>query len=157
MLQWPSPKEGSYHQEPSTPGGRSYLQDLPTLEEDGGRRQLEYGVEDEELDHPISPTARTAEQLSVTFRRIGHALATLNAIWLVVSCLFQLVKFYDQCYCDSSYLGLRSKAYAVFNPIDYDIAIMKKAWYWGVGLGASCSFAFFAFIWVYINPPLPEA
>jgi hypothetical protein len=42
--------------------------------------------------------------LSIFLRRLGNLLATANAIWIFVVCLFQFGGFFDRCWCDSSVL-----------------------------------------------------
>jgi hypothetical protein len=71
-----------------------------------------------------------AQTASVLLRRAGKALAALNAIWLVLICLFQFSGVYDRCWCISSILHLGSRAYAVSILTPADIAAF---WYPVVG------------------------
>lgn len=73
-----------------------------------------------------------AARLSVALRRLGKLLAILNALWIVVTCLFQFSSFFDRCWCDSSVLGLGPrKAYDVLVLTDADIKPMTAAWIGG--------------------------
>lgn len=74
----------------------------------------------------------TAARLSVALRRIGKFVATLNAIWIVVMCLFQFSSFFDRCYCDSSVLGLGKRAFYTLSLTEDDIPVLRGAWIGGV-------------------------
>lgn len=83
---------------------------------------------------------RTAVRASVALRRLGKTLATLNAIWIVMACLFQFSSFFDRCWCDSDVLGLGKKAYTVLQMTDADIVPLRTAWIGGRSiLGTVCS------------------
>jgi len=47
-------------------------------------------------------------------RALGKTIACLNAIGLFLRCLFSFAGVYNNCYCSSSRIGLRSSAYIVF-------------------------------------------
>lgn len=76
----------------------------------------------------------TAARLSVALRRIGKFVATLNAIWIVVMCLFQFSSFFDRCYCDSSVIGLGKRAFYTLQLTEEDITKLRGAW-----IGGMCS------------------
>lgn len=73
----------------------------------------------------------TAARLSVALRRLGKLAATLNAMWIVVACLFQFSSFFDRCWCDSSVLGLGKTAYDVLLLTDADLGPLRGAWIGG--------------------------
>jgi hypothetical protein len=77
---------------------------------------------------------RIAGALSIALRRLGKVVATCNALWIVLACIFQFSSFFDRCYCNSSVLGLGSLAYDVIQLVDADISTMKAAWIGGVAL-----------------------
>ena len=55
-----------------------------------------------------------AAVLSAVLRTLGKTIAYLNAIALLVHCTFSFAGVYHNCYCNSSRIGLGSRAYAVF-------------------------------------------
>ncbi|KAJ7458902.1 hypothetical protein FB451DRAFT_1341767 [Mycena latifolia] len=55
----------------------------------------------------LSPT------LAIITRRAAKTLACINAIWIVLTCTFQLAGVYSTCWCNSSRLYLGSRAYNV--------------------------------------------
>jgi hypothetical protein len=77
---------------------------------------------------------RIAGALSIVLRRLGKVVATCNALWIVLACIFQFSSFFDRCYCNSSVLGLGRLAYDVIQLVDADISTMKAAWIGGVAL-----------------------
>ncbi|KAF8996104.1 hypothetical protein BDQ17DRAFT_1392086 [Cyathus striatus] len=97
-----------------------------------------------------------ARMLAILLRRIGKFTASINAIWIVVLCMFQFTNFYDTCYCNSSVLGLGSSAYNVIILVKDDLSSMRFAWSCGVGLAGGTAAIFIIFINLLINPTLPE-
>ncbi|KDQ57904.1 hypothetical protein JAAARDRAFT_34715 [Jaapia argillacea MUCL 33604] len=103
-----------------------------------------YAYPDSHLSHSV-PTSRAAALFSVLLRRMGKILATLNAIWLILACLFQFSNVFNRCWCDSSRIGLGGRAYVVLDPTEI-LPTMENWWIAGVALASSCSFLFFAFV-----------
>lgn len=56
-------------------------------------------------DWPI----RAARLASIFLRCFGKLIATLNSIWILVSCILQLSNFYDTCYCNSIVFSLHRR------------------------------------------------
>ncbi|KAF8996056.1 hypothetical protein BDQ17DRAFT_1365030 [Cyathus striatus] len=81
---------------------------------------------------------------SILLRRIGKLIASMNAIWIVVSCLFQFTNFFD------------SAGYNVILPGQTDLLIMRGGWTSGVALAGGTAFIFVVFVNLLINPTLPE-
>ncbi|KAK7062651.1 hypothetical protein VNI00_000139 [Paramarasmius palmivorus] len=97
-----------------------------------------------------------ATEASNLLRRLGKILATMNAVWIVLICLFQFSAFFDRCYCNSSVLGWgAAAAFAVMDPSD-DVSLMKAAWVGGVVLASGTAFLFLVFVGTMINPQLPD-
>jgi hypothetical protein len=97
---------------------------------------------------------RAAALASIFLRRCGKILATFNAIWIVVSCLFQFSNLFDRCFCNSSVFGWGSaRAYDVMELIRDDISHMRGAWIGGVVLAGGSAALFLIFINLLINPP----
>ncbi|TFK32299.1 hypothetical protein BDQ12DRAFT_707705 [Crucibulum laeve] len=107
--------------------------------------------------HAISPVAvRVARSLSIILRRLGKFIAALNAVWIIVTCMFQFSNFFDRCYCNSSVFGLGKHAYNVMEPTAVDVTDMRIAWIGGVCLAGGTAVIFTGFVNLFINPPLPE-
>jgi len=102
-------------------------------------------------------SSRMIKRTSILLRRLGKSLATINAIWIVVLCLFQFTKFYDRCYCNSSifYWGT-TKGFNVIHLVPNDIISMTRAWTGGVVLATSSAILFVGFVNLSINPRLPD-
>lgn len=103
-----------------------------------------------------STQASVAETLSIVLRRLGKVLAAINAMWIVISCLFQFIHFFDRCYCNSSVLGLGAKAYNVMIMSTYDIEHTKDGWIGGIVLAVGAAAMFMGFVNLFVNPPLPD-
>ncbi|KAJ6480370.1 hypothetical protein C8R45DRAFT_1005273 [Mycena sanguinolenta] len=100
---------------------------------------------------------RIAGILSIFLRRLGKTLAAINAIWVILACLFQFSSFFDRCWCDSSvfYLGAKN-AYNVINVGPADVAALNAPWIGGVALASGCAILYMGFVNVLINPALPD-
>ncbi|KAG6853487.1 hypothetical protein C0991_004033 [Blastosporella zonata] len=115
------------------------------------------------LSHYVSMTSYAnttavvlARWTAIAFRRLGKTLAAFNAIWIVVSCLFQFSNFFDRCYCNSSVLTRGVTTWTVIVFITEDVASMRGAWIGGVVLAAGSASLFVLFVNLFINPQLPE-
>jgi hypothetical protein len=82
-------------------------------------------------------------------------IASLNAVWIVVTCMFQFSNFYDRCYCSSTVLGLGARAYNVILLNHDDISAMKGAWIGGAVLAAGAATVCVVFVNLFIDPELP--
>ncbi|RDB30039.1 hypothetical protein Hypma_013864 [Hypsizygus marmoreus] len=102
------------------------------------------------------PSVRIARLSSIAFRRLGKLVATCNAIWIVMTCLFQFTNFFDRCYCNSSVLGRGFNSYNVVEFMANDILGMRGAWIGGVVLAAGSATMFVVFVNLFINPQLPD-
>jgi hypothetical protein len=103
-----------------------------------------------------SVSAQIARPLSVILRRLGKVVASFNAMWIVVTCLFQFSNFFDRCYCNSSVFGWGEKAFFVISLTHEDVAGMKGAWIGGAFLAAGSVIICVIFVNLFINPQLPE-
>ncbi|KAJ6492050.1 hypothetical protein C8R45DRAFT_1073441 [Mycena sanguinolenta] len=103
---------------------------------------------------------RLAGVLSIILRRFGKVLASINAVWIVLVCLFQFSSFLiagDVLWCDSSVLSHGAKkAYNVIDISSSDVAAARIAWYGGVALASGCAILFLGYVNVLINPALPD-
>ncbi|KAK7050356.1 hypothetical protein R3P38DRAFT_3173674 [Favolaschia claudopus] len=105
----------------------------------------------------LGATTRLAGLLSILLRRLGKVLASLNTVWIILTCLFQFGSFFDRCWCDSSvfYLGANN-AYNVIDLGEEDVSSLNAPWIGGVALASGCASVFLGFVNVLINPALPD-
>jgi hypothetical protein len=104
---------------------------------------------------PKSTSAFFTRRVSIILRRFGKIIASVNAIWIVVSCLFQFSNFYDRCYCNSCVLTKGAKAFTVIILSHGELVAMKGAWIGGAYLAAGCAITYMVFVNLLINPQLP--
>lgn len=90
----------------------------------------------------LSRSARICRSLSILLRRIGKFIATVNAIWIVLSSIFQFSNVFDRCWCNSSVIGLHRKAYTIIDYSHFDLTGTKAAWISGMALAAVTAFTF---------------
>ena len=90
---------------------------------------------------------RAARLTSIFLRCFGKLIATLNSIWIVVSCSIQLSgNFYDTCYCNSIVYSLQGRAYTVIQLVVDDLAGMMGARIGGVCLAAGVVVIYVGFV-----------
>ncbi|KAJ6460951.1 hypothetical protein C8R45DRAFT_842429, partial [Mycena sanguinolenta] len=106
--------------------------------------------------HLHTNATRIAGIISIILRRTGKLLATLNAAWIVVACLFQFSSYFDRCLCNSSVFSLGKHAYTVIDLLRSDIAGLNAPLTGGVALASGTSILFMGFVNVLINPALPD-
>ena len=70
---------------------------------------------------------------SVGFRLLGKSLAVFNAIFIVLGCILEFVGVYESCFCKSSYLGLRERAFVSFLSTEESAHIARPFWFGGAG------------------------
>ncbi|EEB96883.1 hypothetical protein MPER_03898 [Moniliophthora perniciosa FA553] len=114
------------------------------------------------MDFPHRPwkvpnyRANLAAWIAMLLRKLAKILATVNAVWIILTCIFQFSGFFDRCYCNSSVLGRGvEKAFDVMDPSD-DVPAMQAAWIGGVVLASGTAFLFLLFVNTMIDPPLPD-
>ncbi|KAI5834609.1 hypothetical protein K523DRAFT_368922 [Schizophyllum commune Tattone D] len=105
---------------------------------------------------PERPYPTISATLAIALRRMGKLLATANACFVIVACVFQFSNFFNRCYCNSSVLAHGAAAYDVMELTDSDISDLKSAWTGGVVLATVMSAGYTFFVNIYINPQLPE-
>jgi hypothetical protein len=52
-------------------------------------------------------------RLAVLMRLLGKSVAIINAIWIILSSVFELIGFYESCWCTGTVLGLGHRAWVV--------------------------------------------
>lgn len=98
---------------------------------------------------PLPHLQTFIRMLAIFLRRLGKILATCNAIWIVMACVFQFTKFFTRCFCNSSVIGLGSGAYDVIIITANEV---KGPWIGGVALALGSAFLFILFVNLFINP-----
>ena len=73
---------------------------------------------------------------SIFLRVVGKIIALLNAVLILLVCIFQFSNFFDRCWCNSSYIQRQGKAYAVLDPTSDDLREMRDKWIPGLALAA---------------------
>jgi hypothetical protein len=96
-----------------------------------------------------------AGRLAIALRRLGKIVASINAMWILLVCLFQFSNFYSRCYCNSSAIGLGARAYSSILFHAEDLSAMKGAWIAGTSLAAGSVALCVIFVNLFINPELP--
>lgn len=105
---------------------------------------LEVGNNHAQYNGDQSSTSLAA--FSVFFLLLGKTLAIGNALLLVTGCFLQFIGIYQNCFCTSSYIGLRGKAYIVFLTSQELAQIARPYWYVGIVITvAAVLFACIAF------------
>lgn len=62
---------------------------------------------------PHSPKIKWIGRLAVLLRFFGKSIAIINAIWIILSSTFELIGFYESCWCTGTVLGLGNRAWVV--------------------------------------------
>jgi hypothetical protein len=52
-------------------------------------------------------------RLAVLLRVFGKSVAITNAFWIILSSVFELIGFYESCWCTGTVLGLGNRAWVV--------------------------------------------
>jgi len=120
----------------------SYYASQPKKSVRGCTREYESQVEPKSQPKSV----RIARVLANLLRWGGKFLAIVNAICLIATGMLQFTSVYDNCYCNSSVLGLGDAGYAVIFPSDSQVHITKTAWIGALALGCSASAGFIFFM-----------
>ena len=79
---------------------------------------------------------------SITFRLTAKALAAFNVILLFLAAILQFSNVIDNCYCNSSRLGLRGGAYTVITYTEHFSHNIKIAWAGGLIMSSTMAALF---------------
>lgn len=98
--------------------------------------------------------SNAAATLSTILRRSGKFIATLNAIGILMTCVFQFSNFFNRCFCNSSVFWLGSqRGYALIDYSDPSILPgLKNAWLGGIIMALASAFGFIGFVNMFIEP-----
>ena len=98
------------------------------------------------LESPFS-SVRLAKVLANVLRWGGKLLAIINAIGVIASAMLQFTSVYDNCYCNSSVLGLGiDRAYLDIFPSVSQVDSIFRAWCGAFALGSITSLGYFLYI-----------
>lgn len=92
-----------------------------------------------------------AVSVALFLRRAGKTLASINAIGLIFICIFQFSNGFDNCYCNSSKLGLGKLAYDVITLLPADAPAIIGAYIGGIVLAGGCAGTFIIWLYLYID------
>ncbi|KAK4988738.1 hypothetical protein LTR50_003702 [Elasticomyces elasticus] len=101
-------------------------------------------------NNPRSTPVRGPLPAICIFMRVsGKSLAAFNAVWLLLSSVFELAGVFDTCWCNSDYLGSRSKGWILlFASSDKLAATAAKTWIGGIMFLAAVCFIASGLIWL---------
>ncbi|KAJ7445300.1 hypothetical protein FB451DRAFT_1055726 [Mycena latifolia] len=72
--------------------------------------------------------------ISIVLRKSVKTFASINSVWIVLSCLLQFSSFFDRCFCNSSIFTLGKKGFNVIDILSSDVAALTAPWIGGVAL-----------------------
>ncbi|KAK4461196.1 hypothetical protein QBC42DRAFT_270579 [Cladorrhinum samala] len=84
--------------------------------------------------------------LAVGFRLLGRTLAIGNALWLIITSLFELVGFFDNCWCEGVVLVWGQDAWVVVFKSAVDLA-ENASGPWGGSIAMSSCVMLFSYVW----------
>lgn len=89
----------------------------------------------------------------IILRQIAKTVAAVNTAWILVSSLFQFSSIYDNCYCNSSVLGLGRAAYAVLEFTSEDQKLTKLYWTGGMIMATGTALLFISAVNLLMKQP----
>lgn len=84
--------------------------------------------------------------LAVGFRLLGRTLAIENALWLIITSLFELIGFFDNCWCEGVVFAWGEDAWVVLFKNAVDLA-ENASGPWGGGIALSSCVMLFSYVW----------
>ena len=103
------------------------------------------------LSRPQTRFLRCIRVLAILLRRVGKVLAICNVAVIIAACTLQFSNLYDECYCNSSVVGLRNHAYDVIIVAGSEL---RGPWIGGVALSCGCAVLFVGFVNLFLKPTL---
>ncbi len=99
----------------------------------------------------IFPSSLTALRvLAVLTRMLGRALVVANAIWIILSSLWELVGFYDNCWCDGTFLSRQWSGWVIlFKDSSAMAEAARQPWAGGVFLSSFVLAGSCCVFWMY--------
>ena len=97
-----------------------------------------------------SPSLTALRVLAVLTRVSGRVLVVTNAAWLVLSSVWELVGFYNNCWCDGVFLGRGWNGWIIlFRESSAMAAAAHKSWSGGVFLSSFVLAGSCCVFWLY--------
>lgn len=87
--------------------------------------------------------------LAVGLRLLGRVLVLANATWLVVASMFELVGFYDNCWCEGVVFQRGEAAFVVLFKSAVDLAESARP-SWGGGVALSGGIMLLSPVWFWL-------
>lgn len=92
---------------------------------------------------------RVAAATFVLCKALGSCLATINAIWLVLSSVFELAGIFDTCFCSADYIGLGQQGWVLlFKTADDLAASAQSIWVGAIAFGTASCIISCVFVWL---------
>lgn len=92
---------------------------------------------------------RVLPALFVMCKTLGSSLAAVNAIWLILSSVFELAGIFDTCFCESAYIGLRHNGWVLLFKAAEDLAAQAQGlWVGSIAFGAAVCVLSCVFVWL---------
>ncbi|RYP50939.1 hypothetical protein DL769_010883 [Monosporascus sp. CRB-8-3] len=117
------------------------------MQRDRHLNEKECGPSSCEYPPPSPPSPAAFRVLAVVTRMLGRVLVVVNAAWLLVSSMWELVGFYNNCWCDGTVLSKGWRGWIVlFKDSSAMAADARQPWAGGVFLsvfvlaGSCCVF-----------------
>ncbi|KAI8628733.1 hypothetical protein F5Y19DRAFT_437038 [Xylariaceae sp. FL1651] len=87
---------------------------------------------------------------AVITRILGRMFAVINTLWIILSSLWELVGFYNNCWCDSTYISKGTRGWVILFVQASEMANTAAApWAGGVFLSAFVGATSCAIFWIY--------
>ena len=88
----------------------------------------------------------------VGLKGAGCFLASVNAMWLILSSIFELAGIFDTCFCQSAYIGLRHHGWILLFKTAEDLATSAQpVWVGAIAFGSAVCLMSCAFVWLGIK------
>ncbi|KAI0593581.1 hypothetical protein F4775DRAFT_577351 [Biscogniauxia sp. FL1348] len=104
------------------------------------------------------PSRRVAETPCPTLLRVcavltrlaGRTLAVFNSLWIIVTSMFELVGFYNNCWCESTYAGKGANGWVyLFNQWEALATSARSPWAGSVSLTVVVCLSSLVIFWLY--------
>ncbi|KAF5487012.1 hypothetical protein CGCS363_v013483 [Colletotrichum siamense] len=100
------------------------------------RKRLAEPQRENGRENKIGPGAHISGAFAVFFRLLGWFLLVANTIWLLLISIWELIGFFDSCYCASTELSKKEAGWILlFKGTDALKEDAQAAWGVGIGLG----------------------
>jgi hypothetical protein len=88
---------------------------------------------------------------AVFLRRAGKVIACLNAIWLILACIFQFSGVFETCYCNASVIGRGVGSFSLIILDEEAGAAIFRTWCAGLALAVTGAFLFMMFVQIFFK------